>query len=67
VLNTAVAALARATRIEPVNQRGLHGSVYHLIARGGAAAYRAAIEEAAATVPSVHVIISGPSPAYAFG
>ena len=60
------AAIVRGVHVEAVNQHGVHGSVYHLIERGHAEEYRRMIEEAAATLPGVHVIITGPSPAYAF-
>jgi hypothetical protein len=63
---TAAGALQRGVRIEAAQQPGVHGSVYHLIERGHAEDYRRMIEEAAATLPGVHVVITGPSPAYAF-
>ena len=62
----AAAHVVRGVRVEPANQHGVHGSVYHLIERGRADDYRAAIEQAARDVRDVRVIITGPSPAYAF-
>ena len=59
-------ALQREVRIEPSRQSGVHGSIYHLIERGRADEYRAAIEHAARAVPAVRVVITGPSPPYAF-
>ena len=58
-------ALDRDVRVEPAHQPGFHGSVYHLIERGRAEAYRAAITRAAER-QRVHVVITGPSPPYAF-
>jgi hypothetical protein len=62
----AAAPLQREVRIEPATQPGVHGSVYHLIERGKSDEYRTVIERAVATLPDVRVMISGPSPAYAF-
>lgn len=62
----AAESLSRNVRIDPANQQGLHGSVYHLIERGRSDEYRAAINRAAGGLPNVRVLISGPSPAYAF-
>ena len=59
-------SLQRGVRIEAAQQPGVHGSIYHLIERGRADDYRAAIEDAARAIPEVRVIITGPSPAYAF-
>ena len=58
-------ALDREVRVEPAHVAGFHGSVYHLIERGSAAAYRAAISRAAER-QGVKVVITGPSPPYAF-
>lgn len=58
--------LQREVRIERALQPGLLGSVYHLIERGRADEYRAAVERAAAALPGVRVVVSGPSPPYAF-
>jgi hypothetical protein len=60
-------AIVREVRIEPANRHGVHGSIYHLIERGRGDEYRMAVEAIAASLPTVRVIISGPSPAYAFG
>lgn len=58
-------ALDRDVRVEPAHQPGFHGSVYHLIERGRVQAYSAAITRAAER-QRVHVVITGPSPPYAF-
>lgn len=65
-IERAAVPLQRHVRVEPAHQPGLHGSVYHLIERGHAEEYRAAIERAAAGLSGVRVVISGPSPPYAF-
>ena len=65
-LAAAAAAVVREVRIEPANRYGVHGSIYHLIERGRAGEYRDAVGSIAASLPTVRVIISGPSPAYAF-
>jgi gas vesicle protein GvpL/GvpF len=59
-------ALQRDVRIEPAEQPGVIGSVYHLIDRGRADEYRALIDDAARGMDQVRVRVSGPSPAYAF-
>jgi hypothetical protein len=56
----------RGVRIEPSNQPGMIGSIYHLVERGRAEEYRQAIERTAAALPGIRVIVSGPLPAYAF-
>jgi hypothetical protein len=61
-LRAAVAALVRAERVERQEGRGLLASVYHLIDKGTADAYRAAL----ATVDGLRVTISGPWPAWSF-
>jgi hypothetical protein len=58
--------LARDVRIEAAGQPGVLGSVYHLIERGRAREYREAIDRLARDLPHVRVVVSGPSPAYAF-
>jgi hypothetical protein len=62
----AAGPLQRDVRYETAGQPGLIGSVYHLIERGHADAYRAAIERAASNAPELSVLVTGPSPAYAF-
>jgi hypothetical protein len=62
----AAGPLQRDVRYETARQPGLIGSVYHLIERGHADAYRAAIERAASNAPELRVLVTGPSPAYAF-
>lgn len=58
--------LARDVRVDSGSYPGVVGSVYHLIARGREADYRASIDRGAATLLRVRVIVTGPSPAYAF-
>ena len=58
--------LQRNVRIEPAEEPGMIGSVYHLIDRGRADQYRVLIEDAARLMDHVRVRVSGPSPAYAF-
>jgi hypothetical protein len=59
-----VEPIVRSTRFESGRQAGVAGTVYHLIDRGSALAYRHAI--AKARVGDFRVRVSGPSPAYAF-
>jgi hypothetical protein len=66
-LASGAGAIVREVRIEPANRHGVHGSIYHLIERGRGDEYRMAVEAIATSLPTVRVIISGPSPAYAFG
>lgn len=61
-----VGALARDVRVEPAFQPRVIGTVYHLIERGRAQEYRAAIERIARDMPEDRIHVSGPSPAYAF-
>jgi hypothetical protein len=61
-----VGALAKDVRLESASQPGLIGSVYHLIERGRADQYRAAVDRLAREMPDVRVLISGPAPPYAF-
>lgn len=63
----AVAILVRAERREPGRVPGLAATVYHLIDRGCAGHYRAAIEARVSTLPELSVTLAGPAPAYAFG
>jgi Gas vesicle synthesis protein GvpL/GvpF len=65
-LASAAGALQRDVRIEPAQQPGFLGSIYHLIERGRADEYRTAIERAAAAHQTLRVMITGPLPAYAF-
>jgi hypothetical protein len=55
----------RWIRAERVETRGNIATIYHLVPRAAVAAYRGAIE-AAAAAEGVRVIISGPFPPYAF-
>lgn len=55
-----------AERVERHETRPLIASVYHLVTRGMASAYAAAVDEAAKTVPGLKVTVSGPWAAYAF-
>ncbi|HJZ85962.1 MAG TPA: GvpL/GvpF family gas vesicle protein [Polyangia bacterium] len=64
-LRAALQGLLRAERVEPAAQPPLLASVYHLIARGQAAAYADAVRTVSDTLP-VRVTLSGPWPAYAF-
>ena len=59
-------SLQRATRIERGRVERLIATIYSLIERGSSDAYRAAVRQAAASVPSVTVRVTGPGPAYAF-
>jgi hypothetical protein len=65
-LATGVKNLTRDVRVEAATQPGVLGSVYHLIARGRSAEYRDAVQRAARDLTNVRVLVSGPSPAYAF-
>lgn len=58
--------LARDVRVEAGMHPGVLGSVYHLIARGAGCAYRDAVARAANELPELRVLVSGPSPPYAF-
>jgi hypothetical protein len=55
-----------AERVERHHTPPLVVSVYHLLARGRAAAYTAAVEEAARELPGLRVAVSGPWAPYAF-
>jgi hypothetical protein len=63
-LRPALAPLVRAERVTRHDTPPLLASVYHLIDRGGAGAYRAAVERAA--LAPVRVAATGPWPPYAF-
>lgn len=58
-------AVSRWVRAERVEKHGALASVYHLVPRGSAAAYRHAAERAAAA-SAVRIVVSGPWPPYAF-
>ena len=64
-LRTAVARWVRAERVERLDRGRLAGSLYHLIPRGAAGAYRCAIERAALDA-GLTMVVSGPWPPYAF-
>lgn len=64
---TAVASLVRAERCEPGRVPGMLATLYHLIDRGRADDYRAAMGVRVSLQPSVSIAITGPAPAYAFG
>lgn len=66
LISSGAASLVREVHVEPIHQHGVHGSVYHLIDRGRSDEYRQLIVGAAAQVPHMRVVITGPSPAYAF-
>lgn len=53
-------------RIERHDTPPLMASVYHLVPRGAARDYQAAVEEAARPLPDVRVTVTGPWAAYAF-
>jgi len=63
-LRSAVAVLVRAERVEGHSEPGLVASVYHLIDRGGAAAYQRAVESI--RLDGLRVVASGPWPAWSF-
>jgi hypothetical protein len=59
------AVVRRWVRDERVEKRGRLASVYHLVPRGAAPAYRRALEAAAAAA-GLRIVVSGPWPPYAF-
>ncbi|MBI2188296.1 MAG: GvpL/GvpF family gas vesicle protein [Acidobacteria bacterium] len=59
------AAVRRWIRAEKVEKRGSVATVYHLVPRAAAPAYRSAAERAAASA-QISVHLSGPWPPYAF-
>jgi hypothetical protein len=63
-LRPGLAQLVRAERVTRHDTPPLLASVYHLIDRGAAAAYRAVVERAEAG--TVRVVATGPWPPYAF-
>jgi hypothetical protein len=56
----------RAARTERHDRPPLVASVYHLVPRAKARAYRTALGRAARALPNVEIKISGPWPPYAF-
>lgn len=58
--------LVHDERIERGKVTGVVASLYHLVERTNATAYRRAVVKAAADLPTVAIRVSGPSPAYAF-
>ncbi|HEY6361346.1 MAG TPA: GvpL/GvpF family gas vesicle protein [Vicinamibacterales bacterium] len=58
-------AVRRWVRDERVERRGRVASVYHLVPRGSAQAYRRALERSAPAT-GIRVMVSGPWPPYAF-
>jgi hypothetical protein len=64
-LRAAVARWVRAERTERHDRGPLAGSMYHLIPRGCAGAYRTAVERAAVRA-GLTIVVSGPWPPYAF-
>jgi hypothetical protein len=65
-LRRALAAAVRAERVQRSGSPPLLASVYHLIDRGAAAAYRAIVEQASSQLEPVRVTVSGPFAPYAF-
>ena len=55
-----------AERVERHQTPPLVASVYHLLARGSAPAYAAAVERAARDLPELRITVSGPWAPYAF-
>ena len=64
-LRAAVKKWVRAERTARHDRGRLAGSMYHLVPRGAAAAYRAALQRAALDA-DLTVVVSGPWPPYAF-
>ncbi len=65
-LRAALAPLVRDERRERHDRPPLIASVHHLIDRGGAAAYRAALRNARHAPTGHRVLVRGPWPPYAF-
>jgi len=63
-LRAALSGLVRAERVERHTEPGLLASVYHLIDRGSAQAYRQAVEST--PLLGLRVTLSGPWPAWSF-
>jgi hypothetical protein len=64
-LRVAVKKWVRAERTERHDRGRLAGSMYHLVPRGAAPAYRSALQRAALAA-DVTIVVSGPWPPYAF-
>jgi hypothetical protein len=64
-LRVAVRKWVRAERAERHDRGRLAGSMYHLVPRGAAPAYRTALQRAALAA-GLTIIVSGPWPPYAF-
>ncbi len=64
-LRAAVRKWVRAERAERYDRGRLAGSMYHLVPRGAAPAYRSALQRAALAA-NVTIVVSGPWPPYAF-
>ena len=64
-LRRAVKQMVRAERIEP-GRSGVRLTIHHLVDRGSARAYRAAVRESAALEPREPIVVSGPWPPFAF-
>jgi Gas vesicle synthesis protein GvpL/GvpF len=65
-LRPLLAELVRAERVQRHDAAPLLASVYHLVDRGAAAAYLAAVARGAAALTPVRVTAAGPWPPYAF-
>src|SRR2546428_146336 len=63
-LRSARGGLVRAERVGGPSGPGLVAGVYRLIDRGGAAAYRRAVE--GSRLDGLRVVVSGPGPAWSF-
>ena len=64
-LRGALKAIVRAERIEP-GHGGVRLTIHHLVDRGRAREYRAAIRGRVAVAPAERVVVTGPWPAFAF-
>jgi hypothetical protein len=64
-LRRSVRPLVRAEILEPA-RGNISVTIHHLLDRGGARTYRAAVRGAAAAATDEHVVISGPWPPFAF-
>ena len=64
-IRRAVKPMVRAERIEP-GRGGVRLTIHHLVDRGCAREYRAAVRESAARVPGEEIVVSGPWPPFAF-